>query len=169
MAKEINVAIASEYLSYNGDTGSLVWIKKPSASVNVGDVAGVLGSLGYVHIKLKGQMYVAHRIAWALSHGDAGAYDIDHINRIKSDNRICNLRLATRSENCQNVGIKRHNKSGVSGVFWHSQSRKWEASIRINGVSKTIGRFHSKEDAIHARLVTEAGSCSHSPLNEGVK
>ncbi|MGK6932818.1 HNH endonuclease [Escherichia coli] len=65
--------------------------------------------------------------------------DIDHINLVRDDNRIANLRLATRSQNIQNVNKKANNKSGYKGVSWDKKSRKWRAQIVINKRKVNLG------------------------------
>jgi hypothetical protein len=75
-------------------------------------------------------------------------HEIDHINLIKDDNRICNLREATRTGNVRNVGVKKHNKLGVKGVRRHLQSpSKFEASITVNGKRIYLGLYKSVEEA----------------------
>jgi hypothetical protein len=81
--------------------------------------------------------------------------DVDHINGDRQDNRICNLRNVTRSENCMNSSISKRNKSGVLGVCWTSRERKWLAQIQHNGKNIHIGSFDVLEDAKAARLNKE--------------
>lgn len=79
---------------------------------------------------------------------NAADFDIvDHINRISLDNRRCNLRICTRSQNDWNRGIGASNKSGYKGVCWLKEELKWRAYITANGVCHVIGRFDSAEDA----------------------
>lgn len=80
---------------------------------------------------------------------------VDHVNRDKLDNRKCNLRIATPSENMHNRNLSKNNKSGFSGI-WHDVKRgKWEVQICINNRKKRIGIFVKLEDAIEARLRAE--------------
>lgn len=76
--------------------------------------------------------------------------DIDHINTIKNDNRIENLRTATRSENKQNVKHR--------GIYWHKKNKKWIARIRINYKYINLGSFNTEEEALIAR---EAGKLKY--------
>ena len=78
--------------------------------------------------------------------------DIDHINGVKTDNRINNLRLVTRSINLQNASMRCHNTSGFNGVSWHKSTKKWRAQIRVDGKSIHLGVFSNKKDAIAARI-----------------
>lgn len=82
-------------------------------------------------------------------------FDIDHINNNKSDNRKCNLRIVTRSQNFMNKKKQKNNTSGVTGVYWDKSRNKWLSSIQLNGVQKHLGRFDDKDDAIVARKMAE--------------
>lgn len=97
----------------------------------------------------------AHRVAWAIYHGEWPSGQIDHINGDKLDNRILNLRDVSNAVNAKNMALKSNNKSGVPGVFRHSQTGKWSA--QINNGEKTIGLgcFDSFGDAVIARKAAE--------------
>lgn len=87
-------------------------------------------------------------------HGDIGNFDIDHINCIRHDNRIDNLRLATRAQNLQNRKPKVQGKmtSRFTGVFWHKHKQRWFATIMVNGVRHGLGHFKEEELAAKAYL-----------------
>lgn len=76
---------------------------------------------------------------------------VDHVNRNKTDNRRCNLRIATRAQNTYNAKVPRHNTSGLIGVNWDKAKNKWRAYCSVNNKSITIGRFTCKQTAIEAR------------------
>lgn len=122
--------------------GNLYWKIKPSLGVNIGDKAGTLNTFGYIQIKYKGTKRLAHRIIFYMMHGYVPK-ELDHINRIKTDNRIENLREVTRSENNKNKDIQKNNKSGVKNVCWHKASNKW--IVQVNG--KYCGIFSAIEKA----------------------
>lgn len=128
------------YLHYDPETG--VFTRQSR-------VVGYLdeGANGYIRIRIKGKQYLAHRLAWLYVFGQWPENEIDHINGIKIDNHITNLRSATHSQNQAYSGLMKNNTSGYKGVFWHKQSRKWEAHIRINGKSVTLCRSHNIEEA----------------------
>ena len=77
--------------------------------------------------------------------------EIDHINGNGLDCRRSNLRPATRREQMRNTGLKRSNKSGVSGVGWHSTQKRWRAFIGLEGKQKHLGTFRTFEEAVAAR------------------
>jgi hypothetical protein len=136
-----------ELFAYDPDLGAITWIKSPAKAV-----AGCLDKRnGYWRIKANGKLYAAHRIAWYLHTGeDPGSKDIDHINGNRNDNRACNLRLATRSENMRNTKKRQGGTSNHKGVSWESGRSKWRADIRINGKSRQIGRFDTELEAYAA-------------------
>lgn len=80
-------------------------------------------------------------------------FEIDHKlgEATRNDNRKCNLRISTKSQNMMNVGLKSNNKSGVTGVIWHKKRNKWRAYIRINGKQIELGFYDKFEDAVKAR------------------
>jgi len=80
-------------------------------------------------------------------HGRWPAKYLDHINGIRNDNRLCNLREATQTENTRNQGKQKTNTSGLKGAGWHKGQKKWVAKIRIGTTDKWLGTFSSKEEA----------------------
>lgn len=116
-----------------------------------GAVAGTVSDTGYRWISVAGKRYLAHRLAWLYATGEWPKQEIDHVNRVKDDNRLTNLRDVSRSDNCQNIGVKSNNSSGFTGVYWHQQSRRWRAEIRRGGRTTHVGGFSSPELAASAR------------------
>lgn len=143
-------------LRYYKTSGRFVWLVRPSRHVYPGDTAGSPHSGGYVIIKVDGQGYLAHRLAWFYMLGHWPTPDTDHKNRIRTDNRWKNLREGTRSFNLQNQGKpKSHNRLGVLGVIktdekWRKS--KYKAVIGLNGKNIYLGRFLTPELA-HAAYV----------------
>ena len=133
-------------LSYDPLTGLFTWIKQLGRAKK-GNIAGTINSNGYVQIRLNGKIYLAHRLAWLYVHGEMPVSILDHINMDKKDNRIANLRLATKSQNSQNTLISAANTSGYKGVSWSEPAKKWRANIKLNQKSKHLGVFDSKEEA----------------------
>ena len=108
---------------------------------------------GYVVVFFNGKIYKAHRLIWAIVHGELPKGHIDHINGNRSDNRIQNLRVVTQQQNSHNQqNINKRNKSGFRGVCWNRKSSKWQASISVNSKTIYIGVFSTPENAHLAYL-----------------
>lgn len=151
----------SELLNYDPETGIFTW-NVDRKRVRKGDISGCPDKAGYLQIGIDGKLYLAHRLAWFYIHGQWPSLEIDHINRDKADNRISNLRLATRRENIINKAPSKINRSGVTGVYWNKASRKWHAQIYANGKRHSLGLFTQKELAVEARKHAEIihfGAC----------
>ena len=78
--------------------------------------------------------------------------EVDHIDNDRSNNKLINLRWATRSQNNYNRAIQKNNTSGTKGISFNKNKNKWEAYIRIDGIKITLGKFTDKQDAINARV-----------------
>lgn len=101
-------------------------------------------------IRIDGNDYKAHRVAWLIYYGEWPTLFIDHINRNPADNRICNLRQATDAENKRNVGRRSHNTSGYKGVTWDPVNNKWLAHATYEGKGYHLGRYSNIEEAAMA-------------------
>jgi hypothetical protein len=145
--------LINKSFSYNPETGEIVRLTRPSNRVHIGDVAGSPDKKGYLLIHFKRSRFKAHRIAWLLTYGEFPDGHLDHINGITNDNRISNLRLATRFNNMANRGKGSNNKSGFKGVYKHSCGNRWAATITANGVFEYIGIFKTPEEAASAYRV----------------
>lgn len=112
-----------------------------------GMVAGSADNKGYVVIRIDKRIYKAHRLAWLYVHGSWPQHDIDHINRVKSDNRIANLRDAIATLNRLNmVDARKDNKLGVLGVY--QRGKMFVAQIQVIGKGvKYLGTYPTKEQA----------------------
>lgn len=157
-SSELTVGRLRELIDYNPETGSMVWKISTSNRNPVNSEVGTLLNTGYRLLTIDGQRYLAHRIAWFYVHG-FWPKEIDHINRDRSDNRMANLRIATRSQNNVNASRRSDNKSGVTGVTWHKGSQKWRATCHINGKQVQVGMFDSIEEA--AKAYSEAAEKLH--------
>lgn len=135
-----------EWLSYNPETGIFTWKKSPGKSSPIGKIAGSRKKSG-VDIRLDGEDYRAHRLAFLMSWGWLPE-EVDHKNNDPYDNRKCNLRPATRSENAQNRKAQSNNGTGYKGVFQRKSDGKFIAQIKPPGYkSKHLGVFDNAEDA----------------------
>lgn len=174
MKKLPSISRINECLLYEESTGNFFWKARPVChfksgsgaftdeqncatwnAMRAGRPAGRIESNGYIRIRIDNSVYSAHRLAWFISTGVEPKNIIDHINRNPSDNRFVNLREATNSENMQNMRISRRNKSGMVGLYWDEQRRKWHAQIKVGGKKIHLGRFDNFDDAKLARLAAE--------------
>jgi hypothetical protein len=132
-------------LDYNEFTGILSR-KYPGPGIKVGP-AGTLKD-GYIYIVVDGKQYLAHRLIWLYVYGSFPENQIDHIDRNRSNNRLNNLREATKRQNQWNIGPRSRNKSGYKGVS--KRGNKWRARININGYDKWLGIFPTEKEAYTA-------------------
>lgn len=151
-----------ECIAYDKDTGDLTWKKKVSTKVKVGSKVGCVHKDGYLRVKLNGKYYLGHRLIWALVYGKLPEKFIDHINGIKNDNRLCNLRELSHSENMQNrFKASSHSASGFIGSS--KNGRRYQAQIVIDKKKHYIGCFDTAEEA-HAAYM-EAKRKLHAAAN----
>lgn len=147
---EITQAYLKERLTYQAESGLFFWRTTTSTRIKPGQQAGTKDSNGYIRIKLGKRKYQAHRLAWMYIHGYFPPEDTDHINRIRDDNRIENLRPATRSENKRNSGGPyANNRIGYKGVTLRS-SGKYAATYWDGTRNVRIGQFDTAEEASKA-------------------
>lgn len=144
-----------EVLNYNEQSGVFTWKTAKAKRISVGDVAGCINKKGYITIRIDNKIYFAHRLAWLYVYGKMPNENIDHINQIKDDNRILNLREVDCAENNKNKPMQENNTSGVTGVTWHKKAKRWQAYIQIDGTQKHLGLFASFSDAVDARKNAE--------------
>ena len=164
MHKRYDIAIEDlrDLLSYNCDTGDLIWRPRPlrfckdareqsrwnSRCANK-IVKMTIGSSGYQRFKLFDVVYRSHRVCWALHYGEWPEKQIDHINCIPDDNRIVNLREATPSQNAANQRKIKPKTSRLKGAFFNKASGKWLSRIIHEGTVYNLGSFNS-DVAAHA-------------------
>jgi len=146
MGELISHARAHEMFAYLD--GGLIRMERTSARALVGDEAGCLKSDGYCQISVDGRLYKRHRLIFFMFNGYWPKNDIDHINRDRSDDRIENLREATRSQNHRNS----ERYENAKGYCFHKRRRKWHAQIRVNGKSIHLG-YHDTEPEAEAAFI----------------
>lgn len=138
-------------LDFNPETGAFT--RKVSGfnpRVQAGTRAGGLARDGYRYVRVDTTRYLEHRLAWFYVYGHWPS-EIDHANGVKDDNRIANLRVATRTQNNANKALQRNNASGFKGVHFDKANQKWMAYLQVSGKFKNLGRFDSIEAAVEAR------------------
>ena len=138
-----------EQLDYDPETGAFTWRVKPRQKNIAGHAGRLNKTTGYVYISVRKKSYLAHRLAWLHTYGYWPRKEIDHINRVPNDNRIANLREATRAENCANRK-KRPTRYRLNGVFL--VGRRFGARVHINGIPAYLGVYDTEIEA-HAVYV----------------
>ena len=136
-------------LMYDQETGIFRWLVSRGRS-GAGSIAGHIHPSGRSYIQIFGRRYIASRLAWFYMNGAWPKHEIDHINRNMSDNKWCNLRQATRSQNCMNIPAAARNKTGIKGVCL--AGNRYRADIMVDGKRHYLGKFDTKEEAGQAYL-----------------
>jgi hypothetical protein len=145
-----------ELLHYDPETGVFTWKVNRRGTARAGSVAGRLHLTGYREIRIDRQRHKAHRLAWLYVHGEWPDGQVDHINGVRHDNRISNLRVVpNQSEQQKNQKKPSNNTSGVTGVYWGKKSRKYYAQIKYQGANKHLGYFDDFEEACMIRWLWE--------------
>lgn len=142
--------LAMERLKYCDD-GNLVWSNSNGRSDLIGNIAGsVSSSDGYRYIKINQKRIPAHRIVFFIHKGFIPK-EIDHINRVRDDNRIENLRECKHIENSRNQSLqKREKTSRYKGVCFDKSRGLWMAYSKLNGKCIYLGRYKSEYEAATA-------------------
>lgn len=143
--KKIDLSRAVELLSYDKSSGLLTWKGDMKGGKRKGDVAGSKAQHGYITVRVDGHLYYAHRLVWLIQYGEWPEMEIDHINRDRTDNRIANLRVASRKQQSGNLTLK-SNASGVRGVY-PGKAKKWVAQINRNGKQVHLGTYLTIKEA----------------------
>jgi len=168
------LAYLLESLEYSADTGALTWLERPQSHFKTlqghtifntrfaGTLAGSVLNTGYKAVKLGAYSYQTHRIIWKMAYGKDPANFLDHIDGNRANNKLENLREATRLENNRNSRIRKDNSLGFKGVKKDMRhAKQYVASINIgSGKRKYLGAFATPTEA-HAAY-TEAAIALHS-------
>ena len=140
-------------LRYDSLTGLVTWAKdcggKDGKIYKKGAEAGSL-THGYREVGYNYNKYKIHRVAWFLHHGTIPEGEVDHINHIRDDNRIANLRDIPREDNRRNLTKKANNKSGCTNVYFAKWANKYRVGIRVEGKKKHIGYYKDYDEAVQA-------------------
>lgn len=170
---ELSYSEISKLLKYDPETGKLFWLPRTAemfqdSAFRAGTLArvkcwnarlaekeaGALWPNGYKVLSLYSRRYLAHRVVWIMHYGEWPSNHLDHVNGVRSDNRITNLREASYAENSKNRRPQ-VNASGTMGVVWHKRDKRWQAGIMVSGKTIHLGQFTEKTDAIAARKQAE--------------
>lgn len=129
-----------ELLDYNPDTGQFTWKVRRSRCADKGSIAGCVDKHGYICIKIDQKRYFAHRLALFWANGEWPPDETDHINRDPKDNRLANLRPASRKLNALNTGAR--------GYTRIPHLDRW--AVYLSG--KYVGRYDTEREARNAYL-----------------
>ena len=152
---EIRYEEVARLFTYDRETGVLYWRIRNHSSIRRNYVAGSSkgNNNGYRQVSIKGKHYHEHRIIMMLCFGHIPENaEIDHINHVRDDNRLANLRFVTRSENRKNQSVSSKNTSGVTGVYFSKSRNKFRAQIKVNRKIMHLGMFETLEEAAAARV-----------------
>lgn len=175
-SKTIDIETLRQLIRYDADSGKLYWLFRDASYFTSETQYKIWNKrfagreaftadcgIGYRQGAVLGVMLKAHRVCWALHYGEWPSGQIDHINHDRGDNRAENLRCVTISENCRNRSLPRNNSSGIIGV--QRSGSKWQARIKIGGITTHLGHFNTIEEAAAARLEAEQRHSFH--INHG--
>ena len=133
-----------EVLDYHAETGTFTWRTTRNNRAVAGKIAGCKTWHGYAAIKIDKRHHMAHRLAWAWTHGFWPPQEVDHENGAPQDNRLGNLRLARPVNNMHNTRGHRDSATGLKGVSLN-RNGTYRSRIRVNGREMVIGTYPSPE------------------------
>lgn len=142
-------------LDYDPETGVFINKVTRNPRAKIGRPAGTLNSEGYTVFQINGKKIFAHRAVWLYVHGAWPQDEIDHINRNRNDNRLCNLRAVDRCANAVNTGAFVNNTSGHKGVTWSARRKKWQVQMQVRRKTFYVGQYDLLADAVQARVIAE--------------
>ena len=137
----------SNYIKYNPTYGEVVWEVSRNSNAPAGSIINSKHKHGYIQFKFNYKMYLAHRVAWFLYYGEWPKGFIDHIDGVRDNNKITNLRLATRLENSHNRLPNKRSKSPFKGVAFVKKSNRWQVQISYNKKVIYIGQYDTDLEA----------------------
>lgn len=175
-----------QLLRYEPETGKLFWLERPASFFKTGRddytpdrsakswnkrYAGKEAltarhpHTGHMTGRLLSRVAFSHRVAWALHVGRWPDGEVDHIDGNPENNRASNPREVSRTENARNRARQHDNTSGTSGVSWHARIGAWQVRIGHLGKRIHLGYFENREEAVAARIASEAALGYH--VNHG--
>jgi len=165
MKPELTQERLLEVLDYNSETGHFTWKVRTGPRGKAGSKAGTPHKRGYWKISIDGKIYSAHRLAWLYAYGRWPTDQLDHINHVKDDNRLANLREASQTLNQENkIRARADSKTGLLGVSQKTSGRqdRWIAQICVDKKIVYLGSFDDPDVAhqvyLRAKRDLHAGS-----------
>lgn len=170
---QITQSLIRQLMDYDPLTGICVWktrtpdiqpderLRNSWNSQFAGKQVGFINKkTGYMQTAIRCKMYQLHRLIWVHVYGKEPD-NIDHINSVRHDNRLVNLRSVTREVNNRNAKRRHDNPSGVTGIKLN-KSGTWLVRIRINKKLIVAGCFADFDEAVKVRLALEVEHGFHS-------
>lgn len=151
---ELRYEEVARLFTYDRETGVLYWGIRNRNTIRRNYVAGSSKGTkdGHRRVGIKGKIYQEHRLIMMLCFGHIPENaEIDHINHVRDDNRLCNLRFVTRSENQRNQSVSSKSTTGVTGVYFSKSRNKFIAQIKVNRQVHYLGCYNTLEEAAAAR------------------
>jgi hypothetical protein len=147
MGANMDQAYFLQYFHYDPKTGQLTWAVSRSNQIQAGTPINTISTSGYIVVQLLGKFLYCHRIAMIMAGIDLKPTDcVDHINGVRTDNRIVNLRIATNSQNAQNSKLRKHNQSGLKGAKL-LQNGRYGSRIILNKKEYWLGTYATAQEA----------------------
>lgn len=168
MSGELSQEYLKQLLDFDQESGIFTWLVNRAGRAQCGVVAGTAHTAGYVQIRINKRHYFAHRLAWLYVYGMLPEKQIDHINGVRNDNRICNLREADDACQQQNRCLHKRNTSGYPGVTWSKRFLRWRAYVKVNYKQHYLGMYKTKEEAYSAYLEGKARLHSFNPTDRAI-
>ena len=157
MTDEEILAFCREYFNYEPSTGVFTLLKHRGSGERhkPGDTLGTIDKRdGYAGIKIKGRRIGLHRLAWLMTHGEFPVV-IDHIDGVRTNNAISNLRGVSVKENARNRRRALGNQSGCTGVQWVPRDETWQVTIGQDSGKIYLGTYKDYGMAVHMRKAAE--------------
>ena len=178
-AAALSPEILRQLLNYDPETGALTWKPRGENFFKQGrySAARVAASwnkkhagkpaftahnaYGYLFGRIFGVNHQAHRVAWAIFHGEWPREEIDHENHVRDDNRLINLRPVSKHQNCKNISLRSDNSTGANGVYLNRRSGRYYAQVKVPGRTMSLGTYRTIQEARAARSAADCAFGFH--------
>ena len=160
----VTQALLQKFYTYDEVTGELSH-RLPQHGKEIGDVIGSLTNTGYLAMAIDSTNYLVHRIIWMYVHGYMPE-QVDHIDHVKTNNALINLREVTNTINSKNASLSKNSSTRVNGVSFNKTRNKYRAYITVNRKQINLGSFSTLDAAIEARNKADIDYAFH--VNHGV-